>query len=235
MQRTPRASWIIVLLIVSFVVITFALAWIVVWMKKEQFLTPVFALPILVLGSVMVLLIGLAGTAIIFNRLKLQDPRAAMGLPEGSIRAIIALMLIVIFAVISIFLVSTGGESSLHTVEGVTAAQANQYDPSVVVSRVLMSGSVTDPNALYKLTINVENKTADQMAQQLLTTLGTLVVAVASFYFGSQVVAAAQQHKPEDAGAAASESEPTTGPGPKATGTAAVPVKSAAPESSKYG
>jgi hypothetical protein len=57
----------------------------------EVILTPV------VLVTVVVLTLAFGGLAIVFKRLGLHDRRAAMGLPQGSIRAVIAIMLIVLF------------------------------------------------------------------------------------------------------------------------------------------
>ena len=52
------------------------------------------ALPLLAIGGVVVLVLLLTAVAIMFSILNLTDPRQAMGLPEGSIRAVIALSLI---------------------------------------------------------------------------------------------------------------------------------------------
>ena len=102
---------------------------------------------ILGLGVLLVLLFILAAG---FSSLDIADKSQAMGLPEGSIRAIIALFLIVVWIVMSIYLFSSvGGPSS--------------------------------------------NSDAVKLAQQLFTTLSTLVVAVASFYFGSRSAASAHR------------------------------------------
>ncbi len=102
---------------------------------------------ILGLGVLLVLLFILAAG---FSSLDIADKSQAMGLPEGSIRAIIALFLIVVWIIMSIYLFSiVGGPSS--------------------------------------------NSDAGKLAQQLFTTLSTLVVAVASFYFGSRSAASAHR------------------------------------------
>jgi hypothetical protein len=95
---------------------------------------------------VLVLFILAAG----FTAMKMNDPQQALGLPDGSIRAMIALMLIIIWIIMSVFL--------LDVVNGAKA------------------GSDTA-----------------RLAQQLVTTIGTLVVAVAAFYFGSRSVESATQ------------------------------------------
>jgi IPT/TIG domain len=95
---------------------------------------------------VLVLFIMAAG----FTAMKMNDPQQALGLPEGSIRAMIALMLIIIWIIMSVFLLNV-----------VNTAAANSDTARV--------------------------------AQQLMTTIGTLVVAVAAFYFGSRSVESATQ------------------------------------------
>ncbi|MBZ5559961.1 MAG: hypothetical protein LAO77_22095 [Acidobacteriia bacterium] len=60
-------------------------------------------LPALLITGVMALFATLALVAVTFSVSGLSDPTQALGLPEGSIRAMIALALIVIFAITAIF------------------------------------------------------------------------------------------------------------------------------------
>jgi hypothetical protein len=64
-------------------------------------------LPVLVITGVMALFATLALVAVTFSVAGLTDPTQALGLPEGSVRAAIALSLIVIFAITSIYLYSS--------------------------------------------------------------------------------------------------------------------------------
>jgi IPT/TIG domain len=101
-----------------------------------------------VIAGVCALLLVLFIIAAGFTAMKMNDPQQALGLPEGSIRAMIALMLIIIWIIMSVFL--------LNVTNGAAA-----------------------------------NSDTARMAQQLVTTIGTLVVAVAAFYFGSRSVESA--------------------------------------------
>src|SRR5712691_102265 len=65
---------------------------------------PAIRLPVLVITGVMALFATLALVAVTFSVAGLTDPTQALGLPEGSVRAAIALSLIVIFAITSIYL-----------------------------------------------------------------------------------------------------------------------------------
>jgi hypothetical protein len=99
---------------------------------------------ILLAAGVIGLLLALAVVAVFFQALAITDKNEALGLPRGSVRAVIALALILVFAIMSVY---------VYSVEDL----ANKAD----------------------------------IAKQLVTTLSTLVVAVAAFYFGSKSVEAA--------------------------------------------
>jgi hypothetical protein len=98
----------------------------------------------------MALFATLALVAITFSVAGLSDPTQALGLPEGSVRAAIALSLIVIFAIISIFMYTS---------------LASQTGPA--------------------------NVAAQDFAKQVFAVVGTLMTAVASFYFASRAAASA--------------------------------------------
>jgi hypothetical protein len=100
-------------------------------------------LPLLVVYGVVALLASLTVVAVVLAALNLSDPKGALGLPDGSVRALIALSLILIFTIVSVFLL-------WHPLENVQS----------------------------------------DLAKQILTTVSTLVVAVAGFYFGSRAAEA---------------------------------------------
>jgi hypothetical protein len=102
-------------------------------------------IPLLLIAGVLVLVDAVAVLVVIFMRHGLANRDYALALPDGSIRAIIALALIVLFAVLAVY---------------------------------LYVGS------------NDQTAKAD-LAKQLVTTLSTLIVALASFYFGSSTTASA--------------------------------------------
>ena len=65
---------------------------------------PEIALPVLVMFGAAALLISLAFLATALAALGLSDRSHALGLPEGSVRALIALLLITLFIITAIFL-----------------------------------------------------------------------------------------------------------------------------------
>ena len=99
-------------------------------------------LPVILVGGVGIFIDTLAAMTLIFWRIGLADRRYPLGMPDGSIRAIIALSLILLFAIMAVF---------LYVDLGTAPPQSPRAD----------------------------------IAKQLVTTLGTLVVALASFYFGA--------------------------------------------------
>src|SRR5712692_6279451 len=64
-------------------------------------------LPIIAIAGVLLLLGALAVVSVAFSLFELSDKTQALGLPEGSIRAVIALSLIVLFAIFSVYLYSS--------------------------------------------------------------------------------------------------------------------------------
>lgn len=133
------------------------------------------------ISMVLAIIIGSAGlltvlavVAVIFTALKLQDKQQALGLPEGSVRAIIAICLIILFVMMSIFLFRSIGT----TVRPIRGAYWN--------------GSAFIPvNGTAYITIE-PSEDQISIANHLVTTVGTLVVALAGFYFGTRAVTVAR-------------------------------------------
>ena len=115
-------------------------------------------LPLELIASVLALVGAIAFLVIIFNQLDLTTPNEALGLPDGSIRAILAVSLIFLFLIMSVFLYA-------------------------------------QVNAAGKDSAGLD------IAKQLVTTVATLAVSVAGFYFGTNAV--------QSAAAAVSGSVPT--------------------------
>src|SRR6516162_6432131 len=70
-------------------------------------------LPVTMIAGVLVLLLAIASVVGVFAHLNLAMSKEALGLPDGSVRAIIALSLILLFAIVAIFMygnLSKGGQ-----------------------------------------------------------------------------------------------------------------------------
>ena len=149
---------------------------------------------LLVAGFVTVALLLYLGT-LVHRALDMGAPAEALGMPAGSIRALIAMSLILIFAIIGILVFNQGAAGSETVSSGVTQEQidALRADGAIVVSQTLQTPVPAPPAApLYDvITRTAMSREAHDFGLQLMTTVSTLVVAVAGFYFGARAVSQA--------------------------------------------
>jgi hypothetical protein len=125
---------------------------------------------VIIFGATTLVAILYIGT-IMFSRLKLTDREEALGLPKGSVRALIALILIIIFAIMVIFMYSDMSVKPLTYENGTVMSYPN--------------GTIIWRPQPYEFQID--------FGKQVLTTISTLVVAIVGFYFGTKAA------KPEKA------------------------------------
>jgi hypothetical protein len=152
---------------------------------------------LLVLG-VVVLLISLAFTSVVFKSLGLSDRNQSLGLPEGSVRAVIALSLILIFMMSAVFLYMEVDQQE-YTSTGITKEMLDEMPQDEIMSIRLLG--TQNNESLYEVTRIVKKDTAStDLAKQIITTMSTLVVAVAAFYFGTKSVSVAKSvtEEPEE-------------------------------------
>jgi hypothetical protein len=167
-------------------------AW-VGWGLKLDAAGPELTLPLIVIIGAVVLLLTLALVAVTFSILDMQDKTQALALPEGSVRAVIALMLLLVFAIAAIFLYSNVSSSGkLRSVENLTAAQVNGMKKQVAILFTVPELSEKKDEKYTAYYKDPTSDAANDIAKQLIVLLGTLVTAVASFYFGSSSVASAR-------------------------------------------
>jgi hypothetical protein len=174
-------------------------------------LSQTISLPLIVIAGVTLLLIVIALVAFSFSVLGLGSAQDALGLPDGSVRAIIALMLLVLFSIMSIFLYNSIASRQPQTLMHVTLAGIDDLRSRAVIihqqketsavaqgapphgqaqpSAAPAAGAAAEP--MFSVTFRELSGPADDIAKQLIVMLGTLVTAVASFYFGSASVASA--------------------------------------------
>lgn len=193
------------------------------------------SLPLVAIGGVVVLILMLTAVAMIFSILELTNKDQAMGLPEGSIRAVIALSLIVLFAILSVFLyqnLAIGG--SVNTIANLSEADRAQFlrdhptardvQSSLAKGGVALKNDDGTPKILYDLSYRSSNPVSDDFAKQLLVLLGTLMTAITSFYLGAGTATSAAKAGGETAVQAAVEN-------PRPTMSGINPVTAAAANS----
>lgn len=140
---------------------------------------------VLVVVAISILMVLLFIMTAAFARLGLADPTQALGLPQGSVRSMIALILLLVFIIVGIYVFRTVAGTSGAMLRGLTATEVAQFGDTVFWVGENKSGT-------YDVTLRgVITDDGSQLAQQLMTTIGTLVVAVAGFYFGTSAVSTA--------------------------------------------
>lgn len=159
-------SWLIILfLLVITAGVSFALFY-------ATDINPNMAFPIYLVFSVMALVGILSLSSALLHHLGLSSENEALGLPKGSVRALIALSLIVIFAIMIIYSQMQLSDSPMKNPDGTYMT----YD----------NGSI-----MYF----IPSEEKKDFSMQTLTTVSTLVVAVAGFYFGTRSVETARGEK----------------------------------------
>ncbi len=181
-SEEPNFLWTGVTLLVSLVLIPVAIGVAFLLLDlTDGGSEPAITLPVLLIVSIVGLIGTLATLVVIFFRSGMFDKTEALGFPRGSIRALIALMIIVLFAIVAIFLFNQVRNGT--TIENVTDAQ---LEALIDQGRVLSAVPAEEGD---RFTVTVESSdAAENFANQLLTTLSTLVVALAAFYFGNRSV-----------------------------------------------
>jgi len=145
-------------------------------------------------------------TAIVFGGLNLNDANEAFGLPSGSVRTLLAVGVMVLFAVFGLKFFGNAdahvGESRLadkpfeqiEVPPARLAEEVERYKQSQSVLPVVVfpgrAASGTDPGANAKLSLYLlkagRPAEAIDAQKQLLTAIITLLTTVVGFYFGSK-------------------------------------------------
>jgi hypothetical protein len=138
-----------------------------------------YALPLILIFGVIDVFIVLTIAGKIFVNIDYGCREEALGLPEGSVRALIALSLIIIFAIMAIYMFN-----SLIPQNNIFLVKAGQ-------TFIFPNGSSTTPTIDTFVFLEPSQAQRD-FSSQTLTTVSTLVVALAGFYFGTKAVSTAK-------------------------------------------
>lgn len=144
---------------------------------------------LLVAGLVSVTLLLYLGT-IILRTAGLSSKKEALGMPEGSIRALIAMSLILMFAIIGVTVLYSGMGGEPIQSNGISQAELERLENVQIIAISVVDPAASPGTERFNVTARPELSPAGHdFGLQLLTTVSTLVVAVAGFYFGSRAVA----------------------------------------------
>ena len=164
-------------------------------------------LPMLAIFGIIILFGTLALVAMLFQSLGLTNRDEALALPQGSIRAAIALSLIVLFAIIATMLFQSMLGSS-YLLQGLNKAQRDamvdksverviDVVPAACAASVPPGGACAEADQRFDLRMQGAKapEGASDLAKQLLVLVGTLMTSVTSFYFASRGQAEAASNK----------------------------------------
>jgi hypothetical protein len=171
------------------------------------------ALSAVVLTGLFLIVLLMAALVIVYQVLGLSDSGQALALPEGSVRALLALSLVLVFVCLAGFLynevnhVITQSGSVKHITDArltelkadfvvVYEPERNEKNEQVYEQKKDATGVLVvdaDKKPVYDTTkplyiatyYTKRSKDADDFAKQIFTTLATIFVSVISFYFGS--------------------------------------------------
>lgn len=152
---------------------------------------------ILFVGVGLVLALA-AGLPFIFKRLGLTKSDNALGLPDGSIRALIALILMALFATAPLYLFNElGGRTVALT--GIDPAEKSSLEARYKDNATFLKEAGTPEKMTVIIRSTPDAATVD-FAKQMMVLLGTLATAVTSFFFGANTANAASKQGSEQSG-----------------------------------
>ncbi|MET0382072.1 MAG: hypothetical protein ABW032_01490 [Burkholderiaceae bacterium] len=184
-------------LLATLVLVTLPASALILWLKPLEE-HPMVGLSILAIFGIMILFGALALTATVFERLSLSCSTEPLALPPGSIRATIALALIVLFAMISVMLYRSLNQPYVVEHLGYEQKTALVQEPKNQVLGVLPEPCAPRPasapatackaeDMLYTVHLRLPaGAESTDLAKQLLIIIGTLMTSVTSFYFASR-------------------------------------------------
>jgi len=151
----------------------------------------------------------------IFKLLDLADKAEALGLPDGSVRAVIAVTLLALFAVTPLYLFQ-GIAAKPHEIAGLSqpameqaiAAHQAEHPDAKKIAEPAADGKPSSESYTVSYYAPADSASVD-FAKQLLVLLGTLATAVASFYFGAAIATSANAQGAGQAAAAGSQLKPS--------------------------
>ncbi len=180
----------IIILLGTFAILTYLIVFLFKSIQSGDPFPQEYSSPILAILGVIISIIILTFVSIVFSLIDQSNKRHALGLPQGSVRALIALCLVTSFIIIAVILFNKLNTPDLGKLEGLSRDQFERIPLSEIVSSnvdTLITPAGTD--TLYSYTVERAvgvSAEANDFAKQLLTILSTLAIAVSAFYFGSR-------------------------------------------------
>jgi hypothetical protein len=152
---------------------------------------PQTALTYAVIFGVILLLATLTLVALAFSLLKMNDNTQALALPEGSVRAIIALSLLVIFVMLTVYMYSDQASNvKPEVLSGLSQQQVDAIPKEQLIGKP--SPDAEKPGTSSVIILLPRNQVSADFSKQIFTAISTMVISIAAFYFGTRAVASAR-------------------------------------------
>lgn len=151
---------------------------------------PAAPIAINLLAGLVLLTVSLAGLIIIFRALSLDDANAALGMPPGSVRALLALTLIVVFVVVASWELRGlyDPNSALKETAQIPNGKVEEFKLHNAGARMTVMPGPGDGQSTVTLYVPRDAEIQD-LAKQVMTIVATVLVTVVGFYFGSNSAA----------------------------------------------
>jgi hypothetical protein len=146
----------------------------------------------LALAGVVVLLAVLLVFTALMDAFGLTDKTQALGLPDGSVRALIALTLVGLFAILSSSVLQPSSFLPPDPQPDMSAADVAKLRDQNPKARIAAEAKPGQAN-LYAVTMATPTASfeANEFGKQMLTLVGTLMTALTAFYFGGRTAGGA--------------------------------------------
>lgn len=185
--RTPQPGTALLL----GVLLVLLLSGLALWFLPDRSLYLLAPIQVLLGSTIFIALIALV--VLVFARLGLYDRGAALGLPDGSVRALIALILLIIFIIFANVIFGQLSDDKVTRVasfSGLNDAEVANL-PGSVDTRRQVPATATQPASWEGTYVVLEpSPDAAALGAQVVTGLLTLVAAISAFYFGTGSVTA---------------------------------------------
>jgi hypothetical protein len=149
--------------------------------------------------AILAFILALTALTGAFYALGLSQSKQALGLPPGSVRAILAILFVGIFVGLSIYLLNQVTPSKTQSsFNGVPLATVTQLGGTITK----ISPDKGSKPLTYSGLIASQDTSRKDLALQIFTASSTLVASVSAYYFGAKTATAA---KPKDSGTGTTE------------------------------
>lgn len=153
----------------------------------------------ILLAGAVTFILAIGGLVALFHALKLTNRQYPLGLPDGTVQALIALILVLLFFIMAVFLYLDVSQTttdrrlndlSAEAVDAIPAGQiVQQFQREVVIGFDDQGKALTETRYDVLLASpRASSDVAQEIARQLITSLGTLIAAIAAFYFGAKTI-----------------------------------------------